>query len=255
MSSGERPMGAARGKQSDTEALCQTPRGGVGGGGVDKGRPHGVSPAPHHVFATQSNQVSRSRRKDITTSSIPPSSKSPHPPRHTPASHSHSRMSNSHPSPSLLCGGPSDKGCTTVLTVRMSSQMSDGAQPTTPVKTLRCSTCSTRGQPLDPRSRKGGGVGTPLLKGGGGLEVLCGAPALEGPPSEGRGIWKRGTKPPPPFPFQFSKGPDPLTNRSTLGERLQECGLRRQGPGRGGLPGLRANMSPTDTVPVPLLCC
>ena len=25
MSSGERPIGAAKGKQSDTEALCQTP--------------------------------------------------------------------------------------------------------------------------------------------------------------------------------------------------------------------------------------
>ena len=27
MSSGERPIGAAKGKQSDTEALCQTPPG------------------------------------------------------------------------------------------------------------------------------------------------------------------------------------------------------------------------------------
>ena len=39
MSSGERPIGAAKGKQSDTEALCQTPppeplaRGPLGGGG------------------------------------------------------------------------------------------------------------------------------------------------------------------------------------------------------------------------------
>ena len=43
MSSGERPIGAAKGKQSDTEALCQTPpkyqsraaiKQGTGGGGA-----------------------------------------------------------------------------------------------------------------------------------------------------------------------------------------------------------------------------
>ena len=37
MSSGERPIDAAKGKQSDTEALCQTPPWGMNKGGGDKG--------------------------------------------------------------------------------------------------------------------------------------------------------------------------------------------------------------------------
>ena len=79
MSSGERPIGAAKGKQSDTEALCQTPPPpralGVGpvrrGPQADRNRPtdtfgRAKAVAPHIVAS-----VSCCKRKQNAGASVP----------------------------------------------------------------------------------------------------------------------------------------------------------------------------------------